>query len=207
MSDDRQSLERRIDQFHALLKPMHARAHEEAGGNCFLILEERHKDGDSADELVTTMAAVLSLVSKAFEEAGVTGTVTFDDVELVELPVEGWRRGNSQSRFIQFSFEKNYFCMDLPRQTLFRPEAEQILRDRTGFFYLDERKQFTLHGEDVIGYDPFRKAYVYGDEATAAEDMAFVFFQVWNFPVDWRFFVTAAAFGGKFKWERGVPVE
>ena len=136
-----------------------------------------------------------------------TGTITFDDLGSVELPIEGWREDNSQNRFIQFSYERDYFCMDMPRQTLFRPEAEQICRERTGFFYLDERKQFTLYGEDVEGYDPFRKVYVYGDEATAAEDTAFVFFQVWKFPVDWRFYVTAKAFSGKFKWESGVSVE
>lgn len=207
MTDYRQELERRIDQFHSLLKPMHGRAHEEACGNCFLIIDERHNDSNATDKLAETTAAVVSLVSKAFEETGITGNITFDDLVSVELPVEGWREDDSQNRFIQFSFEQKYFCMDMPRQTLFRPEAEQICRDRTGFFYLDERKEFTLSGEDVEGYDPFRKAYVYGDEATAAEDTAFIFFQVWKFPVDWRFFVTSESFNGKHKWEGSVPVE
>jgi len=198
---------RRISQFQSHLNLMHDRAFNEACGSCYLIIEERHDDGDSSDALAETTAAVVSLVSKAFEKTEKTGSIVFDNSESVELPIEGWREGQSQNRFIQFSFERNFFCMDLPRQTLYRPEAEQICRDRTGFFYLDEQKQFTLHGEDVEGYDPFRKAYVYGDEATAAEDTAFIFFKVWNFPVDWRFFLTAAAFSGKFKWEKGVPVE
>jgi hypothetical protein len=63
----------------------------------------------------------------------------------------------------------------MPRQTLSRDEAQQIVRYRTGFFYLSDRKQFTLHCEDVEGYDPFRKVYVYRDESSAAEDMAFIF--------------------------------
>jgi len=36
--------------------------------------------------------------------------------------------------------------------------------------------------------------------------MAFIFFQVWNFPVDSRFFVTACAFSGKKDWEQGFPI-
>jgi hypothetical protein len=94
----------------------------------------------------------------------------------------------------------------MPRQTLFRAEAEQILRRRRGFFYLRDRPEFTLHGEDIDGYDPFRKIYIYRDEESAAEDMAFIFFQIWKFPVDWRFYVTAAAFGQQTDWERGTPI-
>jgi len=81
------------------------------------------------------------------------------------------------------------------------------VRYRRGFFYLRDRLEFTLKGEDVDGYDPFRKIYIYGDEGTAAEDMAFNFFQAWKFPVDWRFYVTAAAFGHSTGWERGTPVD
>ena len=37
--------------------------------------------------------------------------------------------------------------------------------------------------------------------------MAFVFFQVWKFPVESRLFVSSAAFSGKHDWEQGVPIE
>ena len=77
---------------------------------------------------------------------------------------------------------------------------------RTGFFYLRDREQFTLHGEPE-GYDPFRKVYIYGDEESAAEDTAFVFFQVWSLPVDSRLYVSAASFSGEHEWERGTAVE
>ena len=99
--------------------------------------------------------------------------------------------------------------MDMPIQTLYKAEAEQILRSRKGFFYLKDRPQFTLYEEDVEGYDPFRKIYVYGDEDSAAEDMAFIFFQVWKFPVDWRFYVKASSFHPKkpVVWEWGLPIE
>lgn len=96
----------------------------------------------------------------------------------------------------------------MPLQTLYWAEAEQILRCRKGFFYLRDRPQFTLKEEDVDGYDPFRRAYIYGDEESAAEDMAFIFFQVWRFPVDWTFYVKAAAFRDKkTDWEDGTPFE
>ena len=96
----------------------------------------------------------------------------------------------------------------MPLKTLYRAEADVICRSRLGFFYLRDRPEFTLYNEDVDGCDPFRKIYLYGDERSAAEDMAFIFFQVWNFPVDWRFFVEAAAFGEKkMAWEREMPIQ
>src|SRR5262249_29852767 len=123
-----------------------------------------------------------------------------------DLPDKGWRSDGDGQRFVQFSFERDCFHLDMPRQTLTRDEAQQIVRYRTNFFYLSERKQFTLHGEDVEGYDPFRKVYVYRDEASAAEDMAFILFQVWKFPIDSVIYVTAASFSGKHQWEDGFPL-
>ena len=170
------------------------------------MLEERRGDDSDAIHLVEVKEAVLAKVGQAFEGLGLSGGSEFDGMDIVNLPTEGWKADHSQNRFIQFSFEYKYFCMDMPRQTLYRPEAEQILRDRSGFFYLEERKQFQLYGEDVEGYDPFRKAYTYGDEMSAAEDTAYIFYQVWKFPIDWTFYVTSAAFGGKHTWEQGMPV-
>jgi len=37
--------------------------------------------------------------------------------------------------------------------------------------------------------------------------MAFVWFCVWKFPVDWRFYVTVAAFHDDVWWEWGFPIE
>lgn len=72
---------------------------------------------------------------------------------------------------------------------------------------MKDRPEFRLCEEDIEGDDPFRKIYACGDEPSAAEDMAFIFFDVWRFPVDWRFYVSAAAFGGNHRWEQGAPVE
>lgn len=88
-----------------------------------------------------------------------------------------------------------------------KPKAEEIRNCRRGFVYLRDRQQFTLSGEDADGHDPFRKIHIYGDEESAAEDMALIFFKVWKFPVDSRFYVSSAAFSGKNRWEQGFPIE
>lgn len=56
-------------------------------------------------------------------------------------------------------------------------------------------------------FNPLRKVYAYGDERSAAEDMAYVWFNVRKFPVDWRFYVTAGAFDEKSNWEKGFPID
>jgi len=207
--DYQQELERRIAQFDSYLRKMYRRAHEEVCGPCFLIFEEQRPDADSGKiELAEAAKPELELVVAAFDTAGRSSIATNNETFEVTLPDEGWREDDSQNRFIQFSFEKNWFCMDMPLNTLYRPEAEQVMRNRNGFFYLRDRPEFTLYGEDVDGYDPFRKIYIYGDEDSAAEDTAFIFFQVWKFPLDSRFYVRAAAFGDKKSdWECGQPIE
>ena len=199
-------LQRRIGQFAHYLKLMHQRAHEEAWGNCFIIFEERQPDGSSGgEELSEKKKLVLERVTQAFAQSW--DSKGLDESVVDDLPDDGWREDDSQNRYIQFSIERNWFCMDMPLETLYRPEAENILRNRQGFFYLRDRPQFTLYEEDVEGHDPFRKIYVYGDEGSAGEDMSYIFFQVWKFPVDTRFYVTAAAFDGKHTWEQGYPIE
>ena len=81
----------------------------------------------------------------------------------------------------------------------------EVLWHRRGFFYLRDKPQFNLQGEPEE-YDPFRKVYPYGDEETAAEDMAFVFFRVWGLPVDTHLYVSSASFGGAYEWEQGAPI-
>lgn len=45
------------------------------------------------------------------------------------------------------------------------------------FIIFEERKPSNKNGEHVDGYAPFRKVYIYGDETSAAEDMAYIFFR------------------------------
>ncbi len=109
-------------------------------------------------------------------------------------------------RFIQFAFEKDWFCMDLPRTTLSRVEAERLRRNRSGFFYVRERPVFSLHDEDANGFDPFRKIYLYGDELTAAEDVMHVFFRVWDLPSAAPIKATSGAFGQGPRFEQDVKL-
>ena len=60
--------------------------------------------------------------------------------------------------------------------------------------------------EGHVEWDPLQKVYLYGDEESAAEDMAFIMFQVWKFPVDWTWYVKAAVFGSGREFERGKPL-
>lgn len=208
MFDYRQELQRRIAQFLGILQKMHRRSHEEVCGNCFVIFQERPPKG-SADhrELEEAAAPSLELILAGFNDVAMASAPSGDSPRF-DLPKLEESQANAHSRFIQFAFERNWFCLDMPLQTLYRDEAELILQERKGFFFLRDRPEFTLRGECVDGFDPFRKIYIYGDESSAARDMAFIFFQVWKFPVDWRFYVTAASFGsGKTDWERGTPLE
>ena len=109
--------------------------------------------------------------------------------------------GENDERFIQFSFEKDCFHMDIPSQTLSREEAAEIMTFRHGFFYLSGGAEYTLHGEDIEGHDPFRTVYFYGDESTAAEDMAHIFYSVWQLSLNVPIYVSAASFSGKHNWE------
>lgn len=207
MFDYRSELERRIEQFASYLRPMNHRAHEIAATNCFMIFEESHPDDRDKGVLVESKQLTLQSVQSAFNQIGFVSDSDGLFSDFTSLPDEGWRDGNSSNRFIQFAFGRQWFCIDMPLQTLFRPEAEEILRYRKGFFDLADRKEFTMYQEDVAGFDPFRKIYIYGDEQSAAEDMAFIFFHVWKFPIDSRFYVSSAAFNGMHSWEKAVPIQ
>lgn len=204
MNDYAEELNRRIGQFLSILKKMHRRVHGEIQDHCFVIFDEHNPKSGSRRELSAAVELSEELILAGFAEAGVDSTTCNDHRADIQLPSQGWRSSGAMSRFVQFSFEEKWFCMDLPLQTLYRDEGETILRSRNGFFYLTDRPEFTLKGEDVDDFDPFRKIYVYEDEWSAAEDMAYIWFQLWKFPIDWAFYVTAHPFNGRrVEWESG----
>ena len=206
MPDFHEELERRIEQFRHYLALMPPRRAKLTKGNCYIIFEERRLDGD--DNGAKHLAESKSLVyHSGIEVGGWDGSGNIDESGLIDLPDEGWRRDDSSHRFVQFSFNPRFFDMDIPNTTLFRAEAEIILQRRTGFFYVKDNPKFAYPAEDVARFDPVRKAYVHGDERIAAEDTAYVLFNVWKFPVDSRFFVTASSFHDGKRWEQGWPIE
>ena len=73
--------------------------------------------------------------------------------------------------------------------------------------FVTDRRQFEHPAEQADEFHPVRKIYIHGDERSAAEDMAYVWFNVWKFPVDWRLYVTAAAFHEDTDWENGHPID
>ncbi len=200
-----EELERRTEQFRYYLDLMRDRRGKLTKGNCFIIFEERlHGDQVDSRQLVESKA----LVYQAGVDDGGWGIPTdFDENVSIDLPDEGWRADDSSPRFIQFSFNARYFDMYIPNTTLHRAEAEIILRRRSGFFYVKDNPQFEHPAENVEQFNPLRKVFVYGDARSAAEETAYVFFQVWKFLVDWRFYVTAAAFFDRTDWEKGFPIE
>jgi hypothetical protein len=201
-----------VEQFERWLKLMYHRAHVEHHGSCFIVFDERG-DRDADDPSVTAVeAAIMAILDEAVRANVGPGSELARN--LASIPTVTQRQDpHEESRFVQFSFEKDFFCVDLPEFTLTPHEAQIIERDRSGFFYLDDRPQWTLHKEDVEGHDPLRKIYIYGDERSAAEDMAYIFFDLWKFPTDWQFYVHSSSFPnvrdnreGK-PWEKWVPLQ
>ena len=206
LTDCRTSYERRIRQFAECLRPMRRRAQEEAHGPCFMIFNERPPDDNEARRRRT--AREIPVTTAVAVEVGAPGEgLCFVELWPLESEPRGREGGDPFGRYIQFSFEQKWFCIDMPNATLSRRQAEEVMECRNGFFYVQGMPQFELEGEGVQEWDPLRKVYLYGDEASAAEDMAFVFFQVWNFSVSTRLYVASAAFGGNRRWEDGVPID
>jgi hypothetical protein len=99
-----------------------------------------------------------------------------------------------QDRFVQFFFFRSRpkgFYMDLPNSTLAETESATILRERPDF-YLASARRVTKDQEDYVArFNPVHRKYAYGDEGIAAEDMAFILFDVWRLPLGVPFDVKA----------------
>ena len=202
--------QRRIAQFAQALKPMHHRTVKKVKDCCFAIIEER----DSAAEFFASLKAKKQVPLELPTAPPVLSTCGGVDQYSIEpswpegmTVAEGWSadgwRAEDSDRFIQFVFLEKHFEMDLPRPMLFAAEAVEILRSRSGFFFMSDKPG--ADASAVKNYNPLRKAYVHGDVTTAAEDMAWIFFDLWKFPSDQRFYLTT--FGGDYQWESSKPLE
>ncbi|WP_428940030.1 hypothetical protein [Fontivita pretiosa] len=202
--------ERRVDQFARYLKLMHHRALIERHGRSFIIFNEDSSENrddpqhlEAAQDLVLVLADDSALSATDEEICGGTRVTVPSQQEVDPIGPDG-----PHLRYVQFAFEPKWFCLDLPKQTLSKPEAARILRDRSGFFWLRDHPEFRIKGEgdEVDYFDCFRKVYVHGDARCAAEDAAYIFFDLWKFPLDWRFCVTASTFNGRVHFERDRPM-
>ena len=199
-------LARRTAQFTQYLERMRQRARAEVKGNCFSVFDEEQTGVRSQPARSVSRAKKLAL------SPGTGGSMDARTYESDSWPEDGWRddQDPGAKRFVQFGFLNKWFIMDLPRSTLTPDEARRLIRDRTGFFYLKDRPAFaaSLTSECQVNlHDPFCKVYLYNEERNAAEDMAYVFFSLWHFPVDWQFYFTAFSGGDPaVHFEDGIPL-
>jgi len=113
------------------------------------------------------------------------------------------RVGGATSRCVQYAFLEGGFYLDLPDSTLLPEEAKRIVAERTGFgFALNN----PLKRDGERKFDPLQRQYRYSEQRTAAEDAAYVMFDVWQTPLDAWVKVHAAAFETQRRWERGFSM-
>lgn len=184
---------RRIAQFAERLGRMDQRSRS---GGCYIVFNE-NPDPREANPGLKRSLRMPALVGAAASSSGPA-----------EPGDPAPRQQQPPPRFVQFAFEETLFYMDLPRTTLEQAEAERLLRDRPGFFRMADRPRFPFYRRRTVdAFNPVCKAYLPGDLESAAGDLACVVFDLWNFPVDWRFYVTAGAFDGTARFESDSPLE
>jgi hypothetical protein len=119
----------------------------------------------------------------------------------VPAPREIRRRiGGSTARGVQFAFMECGLYLDLPDTTLTPEEAKRVVAERPGFDFALKNPQTRL-GERQ--FDPVQRQYQYTEQRAAAEDAAYVFFDVWRILLDAWMKVRASAFEVERRWERG----
>lgn len=193
---------RRIEQFAQYLRLMGLRAHKVAKGGCFIIFDESPSEDAESPHVKESVAIKVDCLADGGSASGA--------MEPAESGFDDWRAGEPRSRFIQFAFMRDCFYLELPNNTLFPPEAEQIFRYRPGFYWAKNRldlRWVRSNWKDIVKWEPLQKVYLYRDEESAAEDMAFILFQVWHFPVDVPLYVKAASFDTGHRFERGKRID
>lgn len=104
--------------------------------------------------------------------------------------------------YVQFAFDERQFRMDLPENTLHPDEAERLLVERTGFFWLRGWSEAERPERGSLG--PLNKIYAYGEEYQAALDMLFLLLDVWRFSPNFRWYVNSCPFENGDDWEKDV---
>jgi hypothetical protein len=110
-----------------------------------------------------------------------------------------------RGRWVQFAFMKDHFYMDQPDTTLTVMEARRLIVDRPEFaFVLGDPAKGVAEYEST--FDPVQRTYSYAELRVAAEDTAFIFFNLYGLPVETWLKVKAESFDGKRQWERGFSI-
>ena len=82
------------------------------------------------------------------------------------------------------------------------------LKERRGFYREAETPDVgvTTEVNDLVEFDPIGRKYIYGDEEEAAQDAAYVLYDVWGLDPQAELLVTASAFDGP-SWEKDTPLK
>ena len=193
---------RRIEQFAEYLRLMGLRRHEVVKDNCFIVFGESPPEDTESPKLKESVAIKVDCLADGGSGSG--------GGESGENPSNDWHGGDTPSRYLQFAFMQDLFYIELPNNTIFPPEHELILRQKMGFFWAKERWDLWWvrnNPKDMEKWNPLQKVYLYHDEESAAEDMAFILFQVWNFPVDSPLWIKAASFETDHRFENGKRID
>ena len=191
---------RRIEQFAEYLRLMELRRHKIVKDTCFIIFEDSPPEDAESPRLKESVAIKVDALAGGSASAGPGNTGS--------QPKRGKRRERC-FRYIQFAFRQDRFYLELPNATIYPQDADQILQCRLGFYWAKNRTDLPWIRGDwkfMVKFNPLQKVYLYRDEETAAEDMAFILFQVWHFPVDSPLYVKAASFhsGHRFEWGKRI---
>jgi len=182
----------RIQQFADYFRQMRLRTQKLVKGNCFVTFTDENReepDPPVAKETAVTWYA-LTIVG------------TQDETTYCNSGSESGGWSDDFHRFIQYSFDRSTFCIDLPNNTLRHHEAKQLFCHRDGFFYARNRPDLAwvrANWRNILDFDPVQKVYLYKDEDNAAEDMAYILFDLWQFPIEMRLYVNAAAFHSRHR--------
>ncbi|GEM_PF-5540704 len=145
MFDAHAESQRRVAQFVEVLERMAERRREMPSDHCFVILEDvdpNGRDGGGVAKARTAAPAVVGLLD------AVDGSTLDQGLDPID---EAWRPDERRLRYVQFMFTEAWFFLDLPNQTLHRAEADQLLRKRSGFLFMEEhmrRKKPTV--DDLV---------------------------------------------------------
>jgi len=193
---------RRIEQFAQYLRLMGLRRHKVVHDDCFIVFDEFPAEDAKSPKLKESVALTVDCLADGGSASGRAGSA--------QGVSKRSQSGRHDSRYIQFAFMRDCFYLELPNNTVFPPEAEQVFRHRLGFYRAKNRLDLRWvrgNWKDMLKWDPLQKVYLYRDEESAAEDMAFILFQVWHFPVDSPLYVKAAAFHTKHRFECGKRID
>ncbi|MEZ6097122.1 MAG: hypothetical protein R3C03_23345 [Pirellulaceae bacterium] len=89
-------------------------------------------------------------------------------------------------RFLQFAFGEHTLLLDLPSTVITQDESERLLKERSGFFHLLGRPNYWPEDDfsSFAEFDPIQRPFIYGDERLAAEEAAFVLYDLWELPLE-----------------------